>query len=627
MLWITIALIIVLEYLQIKNIFPVTEGWWEVYAWIYNNGSDLYAEANLKFPPLFILLINFLINTLNFNFYEERIFFLCIRIITVLITYLWLRRYYGKYESLFGSFVPALLIYSNPVYLTKDYHVLVALLVGLILYILSGKFIRGVNNKANFSAIFVGLICSLLFLTKQNIGLFFTFGLLLYFIKVEIIDLNINISRFLGKLFLAFSGFIFPIFIASIITPNWYQILIGNDAKGSLITVLFRFLLDINSLIYLIFTFALIIFSIGWRFLIKSNVHLLNIHDKYRFEFLAVIFAFSIAMTIKSSFLIICLSLAWPVVRLIYTSPSHIRFEPYVNSLWIILYSYAYCGTNTAGYNYVSVDYLIAFYVAGALQLISKRNWFDYYKVKYLLLFSVIVFLAAPKLSTSHGYNWWGLKSGNVFQSKTVLPYIELDGLYTDKYTANIFEKVKEYNSKLEFNDNFFAYPSIPIFYYLERQNPIGQPLLWFDVSSSKDAANTIEILEKNPPKFIYWLKPPRSVYAGHFNLRKSDPSMLLVDDWLFTNLKNGKYKILDTLLTYDDSYNFDSREFSKIIKIQNTLHLDFYNNLCLELNGCFIGLPNMYSFESGASYSKFVSFAKDIISTDAHIFYVLKLQ
>ena len=39
------------------NVFPITEGWWETYAWL-SKSQKMYVDFNLAFPPLYTNIIS-----------------------------------------------------------------------------------------------------------------------------------------------------------------------------------------------------------------------------------------------------------------------------------------------------------------------------------------------------------------------------------------------------------------------------------------------------------------------------------------------------------------------------------------------------------------------------------------
>jgi hypothetical protein len=196
---------------------------------------------------------------------------------------------------------------------------------------------------------------------------------------------------------------------------------------------------------------------------------------------IAGIFLLSIQAILWGSVFLMSLCLAWPLVRSSLIGEQEQKTELiYAKNLWIVLLAYAYCGTNTAGYNYVSTDYLIAYLFSGLAYYFSltyRGSVSNIARANTLVIIFIIV--AGPKLGTDYGYNWWGMRSGGVLRSKSELPYPKLAGLYTDGFTAEIFREVKDANANLNRDDFFFAYPSIPIFYSLENKPPIGAPVLW----------------------------------------------------------------------------------------------------------------------------------------------------
>ncbi len=589
----TVALIIygVLEYIQIARIFPITDGWWETYAFA-SNGGGLYENTKIKFPPLFVLIINFLYNYIGLDMMGEKYVFLIIRLLTIYITYLWLSSYVDKTSSIIGATAAALLIFSNPVYLTKDYHSVVALLVASLLYSISlFDKLRKVRLYSIVICYFIGCLLSLIFMTKQNIGVFISLGALFYYCKSELFDKKPDVLKISLDFAAALIGVVLIISWISHVSPGWTAALYANESKGNLTTVLFRLFFDKYIRLYLVVAFIFFAISI---YIIKFRNELISgFVKKYFIQIFFIIFA----ATNFYSIAIICFALIWPILlpKLKVVATQRER------NITILLYAYAYCGTNTAGFNFVTTDYLIAYMVSSVVSIYRANNNLKSIKNYTLILLGILYLtVGLPKVFATTGYNWWGLKSGGVTADRKSMPYSDLGGITSDSETVEIFETVKKYNIENLRNkeDVFFAYPSIPIFYLLEKQKPIGSPVLWFDVSTKNDADYTIAELERKKPKIIYWLRPPKFVYYGHFNLRKIDPAMIDIDNWIFDQIENKKYKVIKALPTYDENHKYATKFTT--IKTSN------------------------YKFENGVEYVNYIKLLKEITDSDEYVFYVL---
>ncbi len=619
--------IICIALINIKYVFPITDGWWETYAWIFNKTGELYEQSALKFPPLFVLIIDFLSNSLNLTHYESRILFVIVRLVTFVITFLWLKKYFGIVPAFLGAAIPVFLINANPVYLAKDYHTISALIISFIFFLIAYGFDD--KRKPCLSVLFlVGVSCSLLLLNKHNIGLFLSIGIFVYYI-IAALSLGPKSAK---NIFLDFiiglTGFLIPLFVVSFIVPDWHSVFFGNDSKGSVITVLFRFILDKVILLQLVA--SLLVLFLCWMTLTKKRPVFINeLFPKFDLVVYSLGPIFLIVLSMFTVLPLNIVSLAWPLFFYIHTKNSQNNNSP-ENKIWILLYSYAYCGTNTAGFNFVTIDYLIAFYIASSYYLFQRSNFGQYINKIYswmLLSGLMITYVMVVKIFSGAGYNWWGLKSGGLIESTVELKHPELRGLFTDPSTAAMIDIVLKNASEMNSDESIFAYPSIPILYKLSNKLPIGSPVLWFDVSGRNEALHTLNEVIKTKPKYIYWLRPPEIVYHGHFNLRKKDPGMVVMDEWLINAVKSDLYKVVRVIPSYDINHTYLTKKFNqKIEPVLNlsSSHIQLLASYCDSDPGCRV-IDGSYSFNRGLGYNAFMQKSMTLWSSPDHIFYVLE--
>jgi hypothetical protein len=230
-------------------------------------------------------------------------------------------------------------------------------------------------------------------------------------------------------------------------------------------------------------------------------------------------------------------------------------------------------------------------------------------------------------------YNWWGLKTDGLRGSQFTLPFSELKHLSADKKTYQMYDAILKVKNDLKNQDEIFSYPSIPIAYLLLKRNFVGTPVLWFDVAGSGDGAFTVSELNKKKPKYIFWLKPPKSVYEGHFNLRKKDPSMIEVDNWLFDSILSNKYQVIKAIEGFgSDIYETAPSSRLKLFgHISNQANFENLNTLCLQIYSCIPsstitnGIFFSVEIDSGLQTTNFIERANTVFSMPNFVFYVLK--
>ena len=112
------------------KVFPLTEGWWETFAWL-SEKQKIYIDFNMPLPPLYVNITQILLHITN-KLLILRWIWLVIYFINIFIIFKLCKLLTKSNFSLLGIFASQiLLICNNPVWLSKDYHTLVALLVNI----------------------------------------------------------------------------------------------------------------------------------------------------------------------------------------------------------------------------------------------------------------------------------------------------------------------------------------------------------------------------------------------------------------------------------------------------------------------------------------------------------------
>lgn len=635
--FLSVALVIAsFDFLLLNKNFPITEGWWETYSYAISQGFKPYVDFTLKFPPLYTYFINLQTKFFGFDFYKLRVLAIFINLIGVAGLFYWLTKLTSAIPAAFGTLFAVGLVMANPVYFSKDYHTLVMVIISLVLVSLpTEKSLSDKSIKLFLSVTLSGLFCGLLLLSKQNLGIFFTFGVFLYLLLFSFVYFK---NTFSAKFFISISSFILGFFIPILCTSyfigfDWLNIFYSNDSKGNLLLVLTRFISNKELLMLEIKVFLLVAFVF---FILRKKPDffdsLFKKINKYLFisNQLWLLVPIAIFFIFFRSYLYI-FALAWPILRFL---PLKDKFWKRSDFLLIFpLYMLAYTGTQTAGYNDVSLEFLTALMfsdIAKYFYLNTNSRYQDNKSYLFILIFTIFSLSVTAKLF-GPTYNWWGLKTDGLRGDQLALPFSELRGLSADKKTYQMYDEIFKVKNDLKDQDEIFSYPSIPIAYLLLKRNFVGTPVLWFDVASSGDGAFTISELNKKKPKYIFWLKPPRSVYEGHFNLRKKDPSMLEVDNWLSDSLSSKKYKVIKAIESFETNIYFTSP--SKLVdftaKVNSRTQLDILKDLCHENSDCIADFDNKNYFigkmNLDPNATKLIENSNTVFEYSNFVFYVLK--
>ena len=624
------------DLLTLNKNFPITEGWWETYSYAISQGFKPYVDFPLKFPPLYTYFINLQTKFFGFDFYKLKVVAIFINLIGVAGLFYWLRKLTSTIPAAFGTIFAVGLVMSSPVYFSKDYHTLVTVIISLVLVSLPTE--KSLNDKSIKPFVCVtlsGLFCGLLLLSKQNIGVFFTLGVFLYWLSFYVIYFK---NTFSAKFFISISSFILGFFIPILFTFyfigfDWLNIFYSNDSKGDAFYVLTRFILDTQLLKFEIKVFLLVAFVF---FILRKKPDffdpLFKKISKYLFisNQLWLLVPIAILFIFFRSYLHI-FALAWPILRFL---PLKDKFWKRTDFLLIFpLYMLAYTGTQTAGYNDVSLEFLIALMfsdITKYLYLNTNSKYRDNKSYLLILIFTIFILSVAVKIVRPF-YNWWGLKTGSLWSDQFALPFDELKGLSADKKTYQMYDAIFKVKNDLKKQDEIFSHPSIPITYLLLKRNFVGTPVLWFDVSGLGDDTFTISELNKKKPKYIFWLKSPKWVYEGHFNLRKKDPDMFKVDNWLMDSIFSNKYEVIKVIESFSTKINVTSPSpnIELSVKLKNPTKIDALNNLCFKTFSCNLNASkkNNFSakFDTDFYTTYFIEKANTVFEYPNHVFYVLK--
>jgi hypothetical protein len=149
-------------------------------------------------------------------------------------------------------------------------------------------------------------------------------------------------------------------------------------------------------------------------------------------------------------------------------------------------------------------------------------------------------------------YNWWGYQAKGKIESHHRGYFPELNGMEVDDFTSQVLRLVYQDRLQAEGKQSVYIYPHMPLLYKFINEIPrYKNPVLWFDVSSEKDGFTAVQELQQNQPDIVYWLLVPESVRRGHFNLRRANSAISVVDEHLLSETIKNKYKVVNII------YNF----------------------------------------------------------------------
>lgn len=565
-----------------KYSFPLTEGWWETYSWL-SRTQELYSDVTLSFPPLFILLQGLFLRITE-NFFVLRLIFCFLALIEFILMLKLLEILgYKKYAIQGAFFANVLIIIQNPVWIVKDYHLIVTILE-LIFLISFTSLNTGIKKNINLNILFLGVILGLFLLLKQNIAVLLIISLLLLDV------LHYSNKRFANTKIVITSVF-FTLFFSLFYGFDWWQVYIGNDSKGNISRIFLRIFEEkelrvilFNSL--LLFLISLL-FYIPYNNAIKYSLFLKLIEKKYieakgYFEgsnYLTpfIFFFFTWFCFFSNGKLLFIITIAFILLQITFKLK---KYALNVQDLgtYVLILTIIYTGTMTAGFNYVSMQIPIAILICSLLSRFLDNISKSIKIILSCILIATSIYGFYKNKFISESYNWWGYSLSPINDSYYSSDIIKLNGIKFDKNTHDILTATSKY--MVDKNNTLFSFPSIPIFYYLYDRKPlVSSPVLWFDVFPSKYLDGTLKTLKDNNPDYVFWLKPTHYSYEGHAKLKNNKIPLIDIDNYLNNLIKVGKYEIVYIKPIVSGNDSIGNLIYKK--NITNTINASFICNFC----------------------------------------------
>ncbi|HEY3300174.1 MAG TPA: glycosyltransferase family 39 protein [Methylophilaceae bacterium] len=545
--------------------FPLSEGWWETYGYLYNLGLRPYTDFDLAFTPLFTIINAGLLHVFGNSFFCFRLFGVFVYLIATFCLQLFLEQFYSSKTSAIAIIVASFMLFNETQFIAKDYHTYQLLLVSLVLLLhtwLVGN--AQLNKWQNLAATFVlGALVCLVIVLKQNVGVLLAVALIASFILKRTDAISKSIMFLLG----ATAGLYLMSPIVSM--SDWHNILFKNDAKGDLITVFFRVL--INPYNRLILVSALFIATVYFSFIFivdpKQNNRkiwfdrILKVLEKPVVErsFLVVSAFFIVSLAVSLSFfhvffhmlLVVCLAI---LIILTYQAYKYLLSNSTMDlstknvAIVLPLLALAYSNTNTSTFDYNGMQIPVAFgvgYILSRIEFIpSPRYWI----MSCLFFLAITPRVVATKLLEP--YSWWENVQGSVFSAKYETNYSDLRGIYVNHIYRDVFNEIKETVDKYSISSSDVYFYNLPLFYLLHKKVPPFRAVVhWFDVVSTTQMNSELSKLEKIPPRLIVAMEPSPLAFVIHRQLKHAEhlpqeDFQEHLDQWV----SDGKYRLLKSI-------------------------------------------------------------------------------
>jgi hypothetical protein len=546
--------------------FPLSEGWWEAYGYLYNLGLRPYKDFDLAFTPLFTIINAGLLDVFGSSFFSIRLFGVFVYLLAIFSLQMFLEQFYSAKSSAVAVVVASFLVFSEPQFIAKDYHTYQLLLVSLVLLLHTWIVTSNHLSKLkNITATFVlGLIVCLVVFLKQNVGVLLFFSILLsLFLQRGLLVIPRLLALCLGLIVALF------LMLPIVSLADWHYVLFANDAKGDLTTVLFRALIDprnrgilkISVLIAIVYFFVKYVLNfkvnekVEYFYFCQSSIEQLIVQRVFLACATLLIIGVAVTNTIYGLFResIIPITLALLII-LIYKVYKQMRssLNTEISNQYVVivlpLAALAYSNTNTASFDFNGMQIPVAFAIGWILSRIEKLPSQNIWLFTSLFFLAIVPRIAIGKIMVP--YFWWGNIQGSVLSAKYQTNYSDLKGIYVNAKYRDVFNIIKRTVDDYSISQTDVYFYNLPIFYLLHKKTPPFRAVVhWFDVVSSRQMNNELLAIEKQPPRIIVALEPSPLAFKVHSQLKNiahlpQEDFRTQLDLWV----NNKKYRLVKSI-------------------------------------------------------------------------------
>lgn len=179
-----ISIIDIFEILSI-SVFSNDEIWNFQNIYKIYNGYSMYNETNIIITPLFYILGLGIFKLIGASIFSFKIYALVLSICTSYLTYLILKKIQSSKDiSIFYTLLISILFAKDFFATSANYNLLaiIFVLVGILYNIENDRYINNVYNEKKNNTFYIinSLIIFLVFIAKQNIGIYYFLGVILF---------------------------------------------------------------------------------------------------------------------------------------------------------------------------------------------------------------------------------------------------------------------------------------------------------------------------------------------------------------------------------------------------------------------------------------------------------------
>lgn len=570
---IALLLILTLNLIIFNKYFPLSEGWWEAYAYVNQSGMNLYKDVDIAFSPMFVYVTEFIIDYFGMDFYNLRLFGVAVFLLLSITLYLYISQFTNRVIAAIAVLSSSSLLMTTAPFIAKDYHTYQHLIVVLSLVTFSLSFTSKNFFLIIVFSLFTAVLAFLITMIKQNVGALL---LIAYFIGIlfSSIDINENRCRWARPLsYLVGIFFAILLFYKLGVLQELMWSMEGNDAKGSIVWVLTKAFTGENFYTLLASTLLSVVVILVFEI---EGFSELNFANKNYKEY--------ILRNRKSVLLIIAFLIIYILTVSNSISLGRILF---FSGIFTVLLTYFYFSF-VKGFSGIFCKYLF-FPIAALVYANTTTSMFDYnglYEVQAISI-SILMYYAMKNSKLQTGlvlgaftlvalffalnayytkllqpYSWFIGSSKSVMSAKYSLPYDELNGIYVDRDNHRVYSTVHQYVEKYSSSNNDVYFYNLPIFLTLEHKLPPFRLVTqWLDVTKTESIDNELSALKNKTPNLIVAHVPNQVIYDGHAELtNRSEPFVQeRIINYLFSSAVYSRIKLEECI-----SYELSVQKYGK---------------------------------------------------------------
>ncbi len=179
------------------------------------------------------------------------------------------------------------------------------------------------------------------------------------------------------------------------------------------------------------------------------------------------------------------------------------------------------------------------------------------------VLVVVLVVALAARLFGAYAQplKWWGWNEPSLISARTLSTTPGVEWFWLGAETTHFYNSMQELFDEVEGASDqqlrIYQAPISPLLVTLSEQKPyVARCLvLWWDLCPEGEASQTAEILGKDPPEVLVWVRPSWSAVVAHESFFvRGESTFRRIDRWVEWMANTGRYREVGETMTVGNS-------------------------------------------------------------------------